>query len=173
MARLTTEQWDKVKADYITGRYSTRALAERHNVSNAAISKRAKSEGWQALDAEVVDDLVHSKLVIDHGIDEMAKVNKVNTVNLTASVNDLVEFEIKSNNRMAMVEDKAMMMLDEIERPTDAKAIMETLVKHREARLGKSPDTAIQINNSNEPSFDASKLSTEALKEIVNAANED
>jgi hypothetical protein len=24
---------------------------------------------------------------------------------------------------------------------------MDTLVKHREARLGKSPDTAIQINN--------------------------
>jgi hypothetical protein len=147
MARLSKEQWDKVKADYITGRYSTRALAEKHGVSNAAVSKKANSEGWQVIEPGVVDNLVRSKIVVDHGLEKLAEVNKVNSVNLIDSVNELVEFELKSNKRMAMVEDKAMDMLTMIEKPTDAKAIMDTLVKHREARLGKSPDTAIQINN--------------------------
>ena len=151
MARLSDEQWDSVKADYITGRYSTRALADRHNVSNAAISKKAKSDGWTVIDKSTVDTLVESRMVMEHGIDEVAKVNKVNAVNFARAVSDLAEFEIKSNNRMAKVEDKAMTLLDEVEDPAKVKAIMETLVKHREARMGKSPDTAIQINNNQTP----------------------
>ena len=46
MARLTDQQWDSVKADYITGRYSTRALAEKHGVSHVAIQKKLKAEDW-------------------------------------------------------------------------------------------------------------------------------
>lgn len=151
MARLTKQQWDMVKADYITGRYSTRALAGRHNVSNAAISKKAKADGWVLIDSDVVDTLIESRMVMEHGVNEIAKVNKVNSVNLTRAVNDLAEFEVQSNNRMAKVEDKAMMLLDDVDNPAHVKAIMETLVKHREARLGKSPDTAIQINNNQQP----------------------
>lgn len=166
MARLTGEQWDVVKSEYITGRYSTRALADRHNVSNAAISKKAKADGWVVMDSNVVDTLVESRMVMEHGVNELAKVNKVNSVNLTRAVNDLAEFEMQSNKRMAEAENKAMDILDTVEKASDVKAIMETLVKHREARLGKSPDTAIQINN-NQPTIDVSKLSQQALKEIA------
>ena len=153
MARLTEQQWDNVKADYITGRYSTRALAAKHGVSNAAISKKAKADGWQVIEADVVDTLVESKMVMDKGLDEVAKVNMVNSVNLTRAIHDLTEFEYKSNDRMAMAEDKAIDMLEAAENPMQVKAIMEVIIKHREARLGKSPDTAIQVNNNEAPRF--------------------
>lgn len=167
MARLSQDQWDAVKADYITGRYSTRALADRHNVSNAAISKKANADGWVVIDPDVVDTLIESRMVMEHGVNEIAKLNKVNTVNLTRAVNDLADFEMKSNQRMAKVEDKAMKMLDSAESPVHVKAIMDTLVKHREARLGKSPETAIQINNGIPSNANPDDLSDAQLTALI------
>jgi hypothetical protein len=41
-----------------------------------------------------------------------------------------------------------MEMLEDVDKVSDVKQVMDVLKIHREARLGKSPDTAIQINNS-------------------------
>ena len=46
MARLTSEQWAAVRKDRESNGTPYRALAEKHGVSDAAISKRAKAEGW-------------------------------------------------------------------------------------------------------------------------------
>jgi hypothetical protein len=68
---------------------------------------------------------------------------------LESALSDLTAFEIESNRIMARIDAKALEMLDLVDKPNDVKAIMDVHQKHREARLGKSPDTAIQINNSN------------------------
>lgn len=46
MGRLTRAQWEQVRADYEVKGVSFTALAERHHVDRAAISRRAKKEGW-------------------------------------------------------------------------------------------------------------------------------
>ena len=41
---------------------------------------------------------------------------------------------------------------------SDVKSVMDVLKIHREAILGKSPETAIQINNSPEPEYESKYL---------------
>lgn len=48
MARLTPEQWELVKQDRISTGASFRVLSEKHGVSDVAILKKAKAEGWDS-----------------------------------------------------------------------------------------------------------------------------
>jgi nucleoid DNA-binding protein len=95
----------------------------------------------------VVEKFVKAKIEIANEVDKVSKVSKVDSGNLLESLNELAEFEIDSNKKMALIDKKNLDLLEMAERPSDVKAIMETHIKHREARLGKSPETAIQINN--------------------------
>jgi hypothetical protein len=158
MARLTADQWDKVKADWCTGRYSLAELAKMHDVSNAAISKKATTESWQKLDASIVDSFISAKAEAIIEVNKMAKVNKVNAVNLQSSLDTLaVE---KSMIHEDMTEIRTIMM--EVVRdkresgelsPIDCKVAMETAAKEHEVKFGKQPDTAIQINYNQLPAL--------------------
>ena len=147
MARLTQEQWSEVKAHYATGKYTNRELAEMYGVSHVAVQKKVKAESWVKADAESIDRLVKAKVAYDAEVTKLPKVTNTDSGNFEMAIDVLAEFESRSNDRMAIVEDKAMDMLDGIDNPNHAKAIMDTLVKHREARLGKSPDTQVNIQN--------------------------
>ena len=59
MPRLTQDQWDSVRAEREAGS-SFRELAARHGVSDAAIVKRAKSEGWS--DGKDVAEVIRRKV---------------------------------------------------------------------------------------------------------------
>ena len=39
--------WDKIKAEYITGNMSYRQLSEKYNISQSTMTKRAAKEQWQ------------------------------------------------------------------------------------------------------------------------------
>lgn len=51
MARLTAEQWAQVRKEREEAGTPYRALAAKHGVSDAAIIKRAKAEGWSEVGA--------------------------------------------------------------------------------------------------------------------------
>ena len=168
LARLTNEQWSEVRAHYATGRYTNRDLAEMYGVSHVAIQKKSKAEEWTKADSESVARLVKAKAAYDEEVTKLPKVTNTDSGNFAMAIDVLAEFEAKSNNRMAKVEDKAMMLLDDVDNPAHVKAIMETLVKHREARLGKSPETAIQINNSTSTGLAGDDLRKELDKRGLN-----
>lgn len=46
-ARKTSSEWDRIKREYLEGDDSIREIADRHEISEAAIRKRAKVDGWQ------------------------------------------------------------------------------------------------------------------------------
>jgi hypothetical protein len=147
MARLTVEQWGCLKSDWVTGRYNNRELGERFGTSHTAIQKKANAEEWEKLDSSVVSDYIAAKVAISEEVSKVSKVSKVDSGNLSKSLDLLAEFEAKSNATLQRIDAKNLEMIDECDRPSDIKAVMETHIKHREARLGKQPDTAIQINN--------------------------
>lgn len=60
MARLTADQWENVRAEREAGA-SFRDLAAKHGVSDAAICKRAKAEGWG--DGQDVGESVRRKAI--------------------------------------------------------------------------------------------------------------
>lgn len=60
MARLTAEQWAKIRTERETTGVSFRVLANKYKVSDAAIVKRAKSEGWS--NGSDCDEIIRRKV---------------------------------------------------------------------------------------------------------------
>lgn len=45
--RKTTSDWQRIELEYLAGEDSIREIADRHEISDTAIRKRAKAEGWK------------------------------------------------------------------------------------------------------------------------------
>lgn len=45
-ARKTSEEWERIEREYLAGEDSIREIADRHEISEAAIRKRADKNGW-------------------------------------------------------------------------------------------------------------------------------
>lgn len=134
--------FDEVKplivADWRTGAYTIRDLAAKHKVSHTFVNKLTKSvecdtESTVSKIVELNQDIARLDLQAVYSVNEVA--------------NNRIRFETQSNARMELVSMKAMEMLDTIDKPSDITPIIGALKTHRESVLGKSPDTAIQINN--------------------------
>ena len=44
--RKSTSDWDRIQIEYLSGEDSIREIADRHEISDTAIRKRAKADGW-------------------------------------------------------------------------------------------------------------------------------
>lgn len=149
MARLSAEQWMAARADFEIAGLSVSEIARKYNVAKSSVSDKAKAQGWEPNKTE------RSVSEKSNAIIALAKVNqeseqKLNNVERAVFdrvVADDVAFRLQNDSDMEAVREHAMRLLPMVEKPADAKALMETLRIQREARLGKSPDTAIQINN--------------------------
>jgi len=58
MARLSKEQWESLKADFVTGVYTLELLAKKYGVSKGSISKKIKKENWKKIDTKTTAELV-------------------------------------------------------------------------------------------------------------------
>ena len=137
------------RADFEIAGLSVSEIARKYNVAKSSVSDKAKAQGWEPNKTE------RSVSEKSNAIIALAKVNqeseqKLNNVERAVFdrvVADDVAFRLQNDSDMEAVREHAMRLLPMVEKPADAKALMETLRIQREARLGKSPDTAIQINN--------------------------
>lgn len=150
MARLTPEQWLAARADFEIAGLSVTEVADKYRLDKAAVSRRAKKEAWQAgksqpLSTRKVNAII--ELAECEAQSQQAKLNSVERAVFDRVVADDVAFRLQNDADMEAVREHAMRLLPMVEKPTDAKALMETLRIQREARLGKAPDMAIQINN--------------------------
>jgi hypothetical protein len=59
--------WEAIEAEYRAGQLSIREIAKRHSVTDTAIRKRAKADGWERKLADQVRDAVREKLVRTDG----------------------------------------------------------------------------------------------------------
>nr|DAY45338.1 MAG TPA: helix-turn-helix, Psq domain [Caudoviricetes sp.] len=149
MARLTVEQWMAARADFEIAGLSVSEIARKYNVAKSSVSDKAKAQGWEPNKTE------RSVTEKSNAIIALAKVNqeteqKLNNVERAVFdrvVADDVAFRLQNDADMEAVREHAMSLLPLIEKPLDAKLLMETLRIQREARLGKVPDTMVQVNN--------------------------
>lgn len=149
MPKLTDELWLMAKADYEIGGLGVSDIARKYCVAKSTVSARAKKENWQANKTEQAEQLKANAII------DLVNVERTTERTLSAVerqcfdqvVADNVAFRLQSDKNMQAVEQKVMQMLDDIERPSEAKAIMDVLKTHREARLGKMPDTQVNIQN--------------------------
>lgn len=147
MARLTAENWELVKADYEVRSLSNRELAGKYGVSEAAIRKKAKAQGWVK---EESAHLIEKKASVIKDLHNLSSQSAHLSSHHIAAIDDEVMFKLQSDKDMQAIQDKVNLMVDGVDNPNHLLALMNATVKHREARLGKSPETAIQINNAPE-----------------------
>lgn len=102
MARLSVNQWQKVRLEYETSQFSDAELGRRHKVSAPAIRKKAKKENWKRDLAKKVRQLANEKLV-----HEDAKVSigsrKVSTGESRETFNEEQEVELAAQTRVAVL----------------------------------------------------------------------
>lgn len=73
-ARIKAD-WEAIRRDYRTGKYSLRELKAKHGADNGLISRKAKAEGWtqdlsavirQETNARLAEALVDSQVIESH-----------------------------------------------------------------------------------------------------------
>lgn len=102
MARLSSQQWQKVRLEYETSQFSDAELGRRHKVSAPAIRKKAKKENWKRDLAKKVRQLAKEKLV-----HEDAKVSvsshKVSAGERKETFNEEQEVELAAQTRVVVL----------------------------------------------------------------------
>lgn len=149
MARLTDEDWQKLKADWCTGHYSNRDLGERFGVSNVAITKRAQKEGWVKLPSSVVANFVETRAQTLKAIKEVSAVSKIDPANLAKSLDKVAADKERFQEVGMNIMNKIDAMLDQVVQVSEVKDLALAHKALYEPRFKTAPDTAVQINNSN------------------------
>jgi hypothetical protein len=71
--------WEAVERDYRADQISLRAIGAKHGVSDTAIRKRAKAEGWKRVLGAKVREAVREELVRADGSQEGSQAERVRT----------------------------------------------------------------------------------------------
>lgn len=147
------EIWLAAQADYEIGGKSMSEIARLYGISKAAVSAKAKEQGWEPNKTERSVSEKSSAIIALAKVNQETeqKLNNVERAVFDRVVADDVAFRLQNDADMEAVREHAMSLLPLIEKPLDAKLLMETLRIQREARLGKVPDTMVQVNNNNAP----------------------
>ena len=150
MARLTPELWAMARADYEIRGLSVAELAKKYGCAKSAVSMRAKADGWQAGKTEQAVTEKANAIITLAQIEQQTeqKLNATERAVFDVAVMDDVAFRAQNDADMETICKHIMALLPGMDKPADVKAAAETLRIARESRLGKTPDTAIQINNS-------------------------
>lgn len=150
MARLTPELWAMARADYEIRGLSVTDLAKKYGCAKSAVSMRAKADGWRAGKTEQAVAEKANAIITLAQIEQQTeqKLNATERAVFDVAVMDDVAFRAQNDADMETICKHIMALLPGMDKPADVKAAAETLRIARESRLGKTPDTAIQINNS-------------------------
>ena len=149
MARLTPELWAMGRADYEIRGLSVTELAKKYGCAKSAVSMRAKADGWRAGKTEQAVAEKANAIITLAKIEQQTeqKLNATERAVFDVAVMDDVAFRAQNDADMETICKHIMALLPGMDKPADVKAAAETLRIARESRLGKTPDTAIQINN--------------------------
>ena len=135
MARLNDDQREKILADFHAGK-SQRELAKRYEVSPATINSLCK--GIEPKNIDKVNALTRIKT-------ELAEQTEHEVNAVQKEVDERMRHILFFNS--AAIRNVQEAMNEPCASQQDFRARAETIVKGRETVLGKSPETAVQINN--------------------------
>lgn len=146
MARPSSEQWAEVKAAYEIKNISIRELAASFGLSDTAVRKKANAEGWIKGGSS---HLVDANIKVINDIKEISSQSSQLSSQHLGVISDEVAFKLQSDADLQAIQRVVNKMVDTIDSPVQALALMNATVKHREARLGKQADTEINVNTQN------------------------
>ena len=161
--KTTPAEWEKAKEYYEAG-LLLREISHKTKIAIPSISKKAAKDGWSKANEK--------KILIQAAVDvEIAKANlsevglKVHDEVVNQRIKHLLFFDTAQGNLAKIAMAKIAQTLDDKGKPTGATLLDDVnkasniVSTSRTGILGKAPDTAIQINNSNlETQYESSYL---------------
>ncbi len=144
----TSEKIHLIVADWRTGNYTQRKLAQKYKVSNGFVAKYTKGVSHDT--ADLVSMGVEYQCGL-RALDEQA-------VSSVSSVVDERTRHVEFFNNVTVKNISSMMKKINLDTPIMEHRLAQAAIKDgRETVLGKSPDTAIQINTQ-QPAITAIEL---------------
>lgn len=150
----SSEEWEAVKAFYERG-LSLSEIAARPEVKikdRASISRKARKEGWIHREkATLLQKEIETKQEVKKISEEKATLNATELEIHNTLVDERTK-HIQFFNQAALKNvSVAVKKIGADTSQAEHRLLAETIVKGREVVLGKAPDTAIQVNNTNDP----------------------
>ncbi len=127
-----------IQADWRTGRYSQRDLAEKHKVSAGTAAKMTKGVPKDS------EQIVSAGIQYRQGL---AGKNEHDVIAIVSAVDDAIALDRFFKSAAVRNVESALSKIGDITDQQEHKNLADTILKGREAAMGKRPDTAIQINN--------------------------
>lgn len=109
MARLSKEQWDSLKADYVTGVYTFEMLAKKYGVSRQSIHNRSKKENWEKIDTKETAELVELEKLdksLQCKVDEVAKFTKTTPKKIKKAISEIADYQEYIHSLQTMATEK-------------------------------------------------------------------
>ena len=143
MARLDEKQKKRLLDDILKGTETVRVLAKRYGVSNATIQKYKDS-----IDPES-ERLVQAGVAYRSSLAQIQDPDKVNAI--VNAVDERTRHLVFFTNSALKNQQLANRKLTQDAPIADIEAHSRITARNKETVLGKSPDTAIQVNNNEAP----------------------
>jgi len=186
VARLSKEQWESLKADYVTGVYTLELLAKKYGVNKATISRKAKKENWEKIDIKSTAELIElekSNKRQQELIKATKKATSVNEEKFRQAISEIADYQTYIHSLQAMATEKIKETLIDgkveeiatvsgemgeirvVERklnPRELKSLVEAIDKAGQT-LGVVPRFNSQINIQNNQTVDTKVLKIEVV----------
>ncbi len=172
MARLTKEEWQKVRIEYEIKGMSHAELAEKYHLPRSTVAYQSSTKGWIKGKAE---NAVQKKAQIYRDLKAIEK----ETEHFTAWEKAALDIEARSRAKMQLFfEDSAIknqkaansMLMKQVEEGNicGIESHARITARNRETVLGKTPETQVNVqqNAAQTSTIDLSKLTLEELETI-------
>ena len=141
MARLTEDQRECILADFHTGHFSIRQLADKYETSHTTVNKLTK--GVEPKHKEKVDTIVSIKSSLaEESLQEVSSINEV----VEEKTKHLIYFRDSALKNQQL----ANRLLEETDKLRDVESHSRITKANKETVLGKDPDTVINNQNNNQ-----------------------
>ena len=121
--KRTTPDWERIELDYRAGIKTLRQIGEAHGISHAAISKRAKKDGWERdLKAKIqakADSLV-TKAAVTKEVSKQAAASERETIE--ANAHAIANVKLAHRRDIQRSRSIVMALLDEMEAQSGAES---------------------------------------------------
>ena len=126
--------WEAIEREYRAGILSTREIARQHDISDTAIRKKAKAEGWERDLSDKVRQQARARLVREESSQsgsQEPRANEAQTIEAAA----LRQVEVVRQHRQAIGRgrDITLRLLDELETATTHLGELEEMIEDETA----------------------------------------
>lgn len=169
MARLNKQLWEQARAEYEVRGISLSRVAEMFSVDRAAVSRRAKSEGWEQGKSHTI---VEKKVAALKALSEVAAESHALPVTFRHTVDTVVQERLQAEGLFAQFDQallhRALQILPSVDTPE--KWATMTQGRRNLAPVREQPQTTVNVSQQQAQAVLPSPQPQEALRQALRGA---